>query len=159
MEFPANPIPVDPGEPTSDEKTMAGLSHFFGWLVALIIYITQREKSKFVRFHALQAIIFDVAVTIATFLLVTVVLAVFFVGMAIMVAVVMAMAPSLENDPAGMSIFIVLASLAPMLPFFLLMPFVIVVLVLRIAAGRKALQGKHYRYPLIGKLAEGWAEA
>lgn len=38
---------------TSDEKLMGALAHFFGPLVAVIVWITQKEKSPFVKFQAL----------------------------------------------------------------------------------------------------------
>lgn len=47
--------------PTSDEKVLAALAHasvflsFFGPIGATIIWVIQRNKSKYVRFHALQA--------------------------------------------------------------------------------------------------------
>lgn len=49
---------------TSEEKTMSLLAHllgfFFSLLAPLIIYLLQKEKSKFVAFHSLQAILFEV---------------------------------------------------------------------------------------------------
>lgn len=47
--------------PTSDEKVLAALAHasvllsFFGPIGATIVWVIQRNKSKYVRFHALQA--------------------------------------------------------------------------------------------------------
>ncbi len=47
--------------PTSDEKVLAALAHasvlfaFFGPLGPTLIWVFQRNKSKYVRFHALQA--------------------------------------------------------------------------------------------------------
>ncbi len=47
--------------PTSEEKVLAALAHgsvlfaWFGPIVPTILWITQRKKSKYVRFHALQA--------------------------------------------------------------------------------------------------------
>lgn len=48
--------------PTSDEKVLAALAHgsvffsFFGPIAPLAIWVTQRNKSKYVRYHALQAL-------------------------------------------------------------------------------------------------------
>ncbi|MBI3176088.1 MAG: DUF4870 domain-containing protein [Chloroflexi bacterium] len=47
--------------PTSEEKVLAALAHgsvlfaWFGPIAPTILWITQRKKSKYVRFHALQA--------------------------------------------------------------------------------------------------------
>ena len=48
-------------QPTSDEKVFAALAHasvilsFFGPIGATIVWVFQRNKSKYVRYHALQA--------------------------------------------------------------------------------------------------------
>lgn len=53
-------------KPTSDEKVLAALAHisillsFFGPIGSTLIWITQRTKSKYVRFHALQAMGYQV---------------------------------------------------------------------------------------------------
>ncbi len=56
---------VAPLEPTADEKTMATLAEVLqivaGWLAPLIIYLVRRE-SKFVAFHAMQALLWQVMV-------------------------------------------------------------------------------------------------
>ena len=52
-------------ETSSDERVMAALSHgsillpMIGIFVPTIIWMTQREKSAFVRFHALQAMVYQ----------------------------------------------------------------------------------------------------
>lgn len=52
-------------ELTSDEKLMAMLSHlsilFGGIILPIILWAVQKDKSRFVRYHALQAIFFHIA--------------------------------------------------------------------------------------------------
>lgn len=52
-------------ELTSDEKLMAMLSHlsilFGGIILPIILWATQKDKSKFVKYHSLQAIFFHIA--------------------------------------------------------------------------------------------------
>ena len=60
---PASPQPV--AAPSQDEKTMAQIVHF-GSIVApvllpLVIYLVKKDESKFVAFHALQALFFSLA--------------------------------------------------------------------------------------------------
>ena len=59
-----------PYQPTSDEKTMATLAHALqpvGWWIApLVIYLIRRE-SKFVAFHAMQALLWQVFVMVFWF--------------------------------------------------------------------------------------------
>jgi uncharacterized protein len=56
--------PVVSVEPTSDERTMAVLSHALqmvgGWIAPLVIFFVKRE-SRFVSFHALQALLLQIA--------------------------------------------------------------------------------------------------
>lgn len=51
--------------PTSDERLLGMLAHlsiFLGGIILpIIIWATQKDKSKFVRFHSLQAIFFHIA--------------------------------------------------------------------------------------------------
>lgn len=62
--------------PTSDERLLAMLAHlsiFLGGIILpIIIWATQKDKSKFVRFHSLQAIFFHIvyAAIIVIFVLV-----------------------------------------------------------------------------------------
>ena len=50
--------------PTSDEKMMGALAHVFGPLAAIIVWAIQKEKSRFVKFQALQALAFDMIVAV-----------------------------------------------------------------------------------------------
>lgn len=53
---------------TSDERLLAMLSHlsilFGGLLVPLIIWATQKDKSKFVKFNALQALFYHLSFSV-----------------------------------------------------------------------------------------------
>jgi uncharacterized Tic20 family protein len=65
---------TDPGYvPTSDEKTMAVLSHVLCivvWLFApLIIYLVKKDESVYVRAHAKESLNFQITVFIIGFLL------------------------------------------------------------------------------------------
>jgi uncharacterized Tic20 family protein len=74
---------------SSDERTMAALAHgsallnlfagVGGLIAALAIWLTQREKSAWVGFHALQSLVFQAAVLVLTVLVVGVVWVVGFV--------------------------------------------------------------------------------
>ena len=62
---------------TQDEKVLAGLAHgsillgvftsgFGGMIAALVIWLVQKEKSPYVAFQALQALIYQVAIFLLT---------------------------------------------------------------------------------------------
>jgi uncharacterized Tic20 family protein len=54
---------------TQDEKLMAMLSHLLGiptsFIGPLIIYLIKKDSSKFVAFHSMQALIFQLALWVA----------------------------------------------------------------------------------------------
>lgn len=56
---------------THDERTMAMLAHvlsiFAGFVAPLVIYFVKRRESRFVAFHALQAIFWHLTMMIAMF--------------------------------------------------------------------------------------------
>lgn len=61
-------------EVTSDEKLMAMLSHlsilFGGIILPIILWAVQKDKSRFVRYHSLQAIFFHIVYMAVIFIVV-----------------------------------------------------------------------------------------
>jgi uncharacterized Tic20 family protein len=138
----ADPIPGNALETTSDERTMAVLAHVLqivGWWIApLIIFLVKRD-SKFVSFHALQALLLQ----IAYMLLMMAFMVLWFVGIFASIA----MAPAARNGPPP--------------PFVFLMPLMwlgwmgawVLMLVVAIVYGIKAGRGEWAEYPLLGRLS------
>src|SRR6267142_5184384 len=64
-----NPPPGQTGKSSTglDENIAALLSYIFGWVSGLIFFLIEKD-SKLVRFHAMQAILFNVAVAIVCFI-------------------------------------------------------------------------------------------
>lgn len=128
---------ASPAAPTQDERSMAMLAHvlmiFTGFLGPLIIWLI-RKQSKFVSFHALQALWWQV-LWMALFLLL-------FIG-GIVLTVISAMGMHGEGPPP---IFVVL------LPVAVLVAWAggILTLILGIVYGIKANNGEWAAYPLIG---------
>ncbi|MBA2284585.1 MAG: DUF4870 domain-containing protein [Ktedonobacteraceae bacterium] len=46
-----------------DANIAAGLSYIVGWVTGLIFFLTEKQN-RFVRFHAMQSILFSVALTV-----------------------------------------------------------------------------------------------
>lgn len=96
-----------PYTPTSDERTMAILSHVLGlvfWLLApLIIYLIKKDESKFVAAHAREALNFQITVTIfacISFILVFVligILLLWLLGIASTILIIVATIKASEN--------------------------------------------------------------
>ncbi len=83
--------------PTSDEKTMAILSHVLtlvvGFLAPLIIYLIKKDESSFVREHARESLNFQITVFIlivALFITLIGILLVWIVGILALVFVIIA---------------------------------------------------------------------
>lgn len=121
--------------PTDQEKQLALLAHLsillslissgiLGWVVSLIIYLTQKDKSAFVKHHAIQALFYQVATGI------------FFVILGIIATILMC--------AAGLGILIIL----------LMLPLGIAALILGVYAGIKAFNGEWYRYPVTDALVQ-----
>ena len=69
-----NNITENQEELTSDSKLLAMFSHFSiflgGIILPIILYFVQKDKSKFVAFHALQSIFFHLLYMVIVFILV-----------------------------------------------------------------------------------------
>jgi uncharacterized membrane protein len=127
---------------TQDERTMATLAHALqvvGWWIApLIIFLVQR-KSRFVSFHALQALLLQIAYLILMVGFMVLFFAAFFGTM---------IHQQGNNN-------------APPPAFFIMMPLIwlgfmggwVTVLVIAIVYAIKAGRGEWANYPLIGRIA------
>lgn len=123
---------TNPNGPTSmgmDANVAAGLSYLFSLIGGLIFYFGEKQN-RFVRFHAMQSILFN-AFWIVLFI-------VFFTVQSILYATVI-LSP----------LAIVLTCLTFLLPF--------VALVLWIMLMVYAFQGKYFKLPVIGDYAEKYA--
>jgi uncharacterized protein len=145
--------------PTPDERTLAMLAHvlqmFSGFIGPLIIYLVKRRDSRFVAFHAVQALIWQVVL------------------FALAVLSVMAWVVAMLGAMTALSMvasFVVLFSIAlkhlhqsNQLPpgFFPAFPLIALVwaagwvvgIALAVVYGIRASQGEWAGYPLIGRWA------
>jgi uncharacterized Tic20 family protein len=139
---------------TTDDGLLAAISHFFGFVVALVIWAVYRDKSRFVRFQPVQAMAFDVLVSVVTILAIGCIVAVTF-GILVISVGDIALFSSQNNpttEPAR-----VLISMMPALPFLivcLVVPLVVLTFGLRLVATVQTFQGKDFRYPWLGGLVE-----
>ena len=138
--------------PSSDEKLMGALAHLFGPLVALIVWSTQKDKSRFVKFQALQALAFDV-------ILIAVMGVVLFCAFGVMFAGIFgSMFVTLGNasSPDAVPPFFILPFMFPMLMSACILPFSLLILTARLIASISVLNGRNYQYPLLGKWLENF---
>jgi uncharacterized protein len=145
--YPAYPgvQPAYPGEPTKDECTMALLAHllqvFSGFIGPLVIFLVKQD-SKFVKYHALQSLIWQ-----ATYLILGIgAMAVFFFMMFASIAHTPPGVPHQPGQPPAAFVFFV-----PLIWLFWGGGWV-VNLILGIVYGVKANRGEWAGYPLIGRI-------
>jgi uncharacterized Tic20 family protein len=130
---------------TPDERTFAMLAHllqlFGGFIAPLVIYIVKRE-SRFVAFHAIQALVWQVAY----FVIAMMGMAMWFMLIFDTVALHSNSGPS-KGPPVAIFLFF------PLIWLFFAGGW-IVTLILSVVYGIKANQGQWAMYPIIGRWAQ-----
>ena len=147
--------PHDGMAPTSDEKMMGAIAHVFGPLAAIIVWAIQKDKSRFVKFQTLQALIFDVILIMAFGLIFACVFGIMFLGMSA------AMFTALNNPSSRDGLEILFASplVFPFAMFGCVFPFSLAIFILRLIAGISVLNGRNYHYPVIGKWLDNFLDS
>jgi len=130
------PVAVAKSSTGLDENIAALLSYVLGWITGLIFMLLEKE-SRFVRFHAVQALILGIIGLVFSF------------GSWI-VWLVIAIIASMLPDVLGMLVMAVVG-------------LVMLVIVLAIFVGWvigmvKAYQGQYFKLPLIGNFAEKFSQ-
>ncbi|RPI95917.1 MAG: DUF4870 domain-containing protein [Chloroflexi bacterium] len=138
--------------PTSDERMMGALAHFFGVIAALIVWVTQKDKSRFVRFQAAQAMAFDFAVMLLMGVVFFCLFGAMFVGMFGTMAVTL----NSSTSPENVSPFLMFPFMFPSLMFSCILPFSLAFLIARIVAAASVLSGNNFHYPFLGAKVEGF---
>lgn len=129
-------------EPTQDDRTMATLAHILqlvGWFIAPLVIFLIRRESRFVSFHALQALFLQFVYMVFG----GVCMAAWFV----LIFATVFRHPGPQNGPPP--------------PVFFLLPLIwlgfmglwVVMLVVAIVYGVKAGRGEWAEYPVLGPLA------
>ena len=129
---------------SKEEKIMALLSHLsifipnIGVLAPIIIWVTNKEKSDFVRFHALQAIFFQLIFFILIMLFM-------FAGLILMLAAIPWFDLSSTAEP-GTLFFL------SMIFMFLFFPLWLIFGIYAVVASVKSYRGKIFKYAIIGNI-------
>jgi uncharacterized membrane protein len=116
-------------ELSGESKVFAAIAYFFGTLIALVIYLVKKDD-KYVKFHAMQAILFDIALMVVSIPLILLVFAGFFV-----------MAASKSG-----TVFLVL--------WAVIMGFSLLSVLAKLIFAFKAFTGSRFKLPIIGKHAQ-----
>jgi uncharacterized Tic20 family protein len=133
-------------QPTSDEKVFAALAHasvllsFLGPIGATIVWVIQRNKSKYVRYHALQAMGYQ---ALAFWIWLIGMFIVMFGVMGISIAITIAASESSAVPPEAMFVIqpIIMLTIFGMWGVMFLIGFIGAVF---------CMLGKDFRYPILG---------
>jgi uncharacterized membrane protein len=120
-----------------DPKIAAAISYI--WIVGVIFFILEKEN-KFVRFHALQSILFGVANSVIMFLLAII---------AIVLSIAFGIGGAMVGGPMESLISLVVGLI--WLLFWLIGLLMFAGLIF---AAVKAYQGQKFKLPIIGNIAE-----
>ena len=136
-----NPPPSQPGTSSGigglDPKVAAALSYI--WIVGLIFFFIEKEN-RFVRFHALQSIMFGIANSVILVVLMVV---------SFILTIVMGIGGAMVGGGLGL--------IVSLLGWLVWLLFALVILVLFLGlvfAAVKAYQGQKFKLPIIGNMAE-----
>jgi len=138
---------------------MAGLSHvsailpFMGVIAPIVIWVTQKEKSKYVYSQALQALAFQLSMILAWFIG----MGCYFVSIfsTFITAILTTSSSATQSDQP----LFILTFLIPMLVFVLISVGGFAFIVYGMVGAVMAFQGKPFRYILIGKWVERFLQA
>lgn len=134
---------------TFDERLMAGLAHLAGVFLALLIWIIQKDRSRFIRFQALQAAVYD-GISMLAFMGVSmaVMLAVVFIPFGLAVGVSQTQASNLGEW------LLVMLGLAPLSAVIIMLGLFVIWMGVRVWAAVSVFQGANFQYPVIGRMLE-----
>lgn len=141
-----------------DERVLAAVSHvtallpFIGVIAPIIIWVTQKDKSRYVAFQALQALVYQLTMVLG-----------YFLGMACYIgSYVVAFIPlpflASSDSPDAAGWIIAITVIFPFLLLGLVFLLGYAFIVYGIVAAVMSLQGKPFRYLVIGRRIEQFME-
>ena len=156
--------PFSASTATQDEKVVAALAHALGPLIAIIVWATQKDKSPFVAFQSLQALVYQLTGFVGALLGMACYICSFvgiFGGMFAFIPLTAAGAAATESGEVAPGFLTVIGVLFSMVTMFL--PFLTMALLGLAAlafflyglwAAFSVFQGKDFRYVVIGRWLE-----
>lgn len=92
--------------PTSDEKTMAILSHILtlvaGFIPPLIIYLIKKDESKFASEHAKESLNFQITVTLACIVLFITIIGILLIWIVVILALILVIIATIKASEGKM---------------------------------------------------------
>ncbi|MBI5877532.1 MAG: DUF4870 domain-containing protein [Chloroflexi bacterium] len=147
-----------PAEPSQDDRIMAALAHatalvpMMGLIVPIVIWATQKDRSPYLRFQAIQATAYQIAIVVLSFAGMFCYFCSFFGTFALTMGGV-----ALFGDKGG--------ELPPVVGFGMLAPFIVLLIYIGsqvamvaygILGGVLTLTGHDFRYVWLGRRVEAY---
>ena len=129
-----NPPPGPAGKSSTglDENIAALLAYVFGWISGLVFFLIEKD-SKLVRFHAMQAILFNVCVIVLA------------IAIWIVTFVLILIASQLAD---------IMGSLIGLVATLIWLVLSVGILIAWVLCLVRAYQGQYFKLPIIGNIAE-----
>lgn len=140
-------------EISSDDRVMAALAHFFGIFGALIVWATQKDRSRFVKFQALQSLAFGGLLSAVTLLAMLCLMGLMLLG--IVGALFASAQPGASPD--RLTSLMIVAVLSPM-SFYCLLPVSLAEGLVQMIAAVSVATGHNWRYPIIAQRVEAFMD-
>jgi uncharacterized Tic20 family protein len=147
--------------PNQDERIMAALSHvtailpFLGVIAPIVIWVTQKDESQYVAFQALQALAYQLTMILAWFVGMICYMCSFF-GTFLGMIPLTATSPE-EPSPLAVAGF-TLTFLIPFIVFGAIFVGGILFVIYGLVGAVMVLQGKDFRYLIIGTRLERYLQ-
>ena len=131
---------------SQDDRIMAAIAHvtvmlpMMGILAPIVIWVTQKEKSHFVSFQSLQALVYQLFMIL-----------VWIIGMIIYFASLIIIIPLSNSFTVSSSAFGHLIVIIPFLAIGIVFLVEFVMMVYGVEGAVRVLQGKDFRYVLLGE--------
>ena len=145
---------IDSLTPTQDERVMAALSHvsallpMMGVIAPIVIWVTQKEKSKYVAFQSLQALAYQLSMILAGFVGMGCYMLSFF-GTFFSIPFSSSSGSSQSANPLFMLMFVI-----PFLVMGIMLIGGFFFVIYGVVCAVMTFQGKPFRYMVIGKRVE-----
>lgn len=148
----ANPVPA-----SYDDRQTAALAHasaifpFLGAIVPILIWMTRKERSQYLAYHAMQAILFQVSIMITWFL----------GGLCYIfsILVLMMALPFVISDSGDIAPRYLVGSFVPFIIVGIILVVGLAYIIYGIVGAATTYQGKPFRYIIVGKWAERIAQS
>jgi len=142
-------------ERPSDEKLLAGFAYLLGFVPAVFIWLLKKDESPYIKFHALQALIYSGIVSCFSALLLAVQVALIIVTAAGAFIGTNIIADALEPESPTIYFFISIFMIMIMLVGLSIIALLVVSpRLVNFIAAIFAFTGKGWRYPLLGNWVE-----